>query len=170
MVVLVIHIDRIFSLERERNAPIFINPDSPMTFERALERVKPPTRRVHVRGIRRIIESRQHQSQPALVARMNSGTRAFLEVSLQPLVAEALDHDHTVTCNATLYKYSAMRNRTGASLEEIEASGSPRCAEDANRGIKRFVLFISPTTARPLRVKPPQSILLRAERVIGAID
>ena len=93
MVVPVIDQDRVRTLKRESESPVFINPHGPMPCKIAFECMPAPAWQVHIRGAARCIECAQLEAQTFRVLRLNPSLGALAEKTLDAVVAKAFDHE-----------------------------------------------------------------------------
>jgi hypothetical protein len=63
-----------------------------MAFEHAFQRMPTPALAVHIQRVRRQVEGRRLDSQPAFMARLNTGFRTGEEELLDTSMPKALNH------------------------------------------------------------------------------
>jgi hypothetical protein len=79
-------------IEPERQSPVFIDPDSPMTFEPTFQWMAAPTRPIHILRAARRIQLTELEAQPLRMLWLDASLGAAAKEALDAAVAEALDH------------------------------------------------------------------------------
>jgi hypothetical protein len=124
--VLIVHEDGILVFERKGQTPICAHHDRPMILESSSQRVKLPSRSVHVTGASGVFQRKQLKAQLAGVLWLNSRFRPGTEKPLQAPVPEALDH--SVKYNDTCYTCQDSTSRHNKEGQESAGNRVPiRC-------------------------------------------
>ena len=92
VIVLLVNEDCVFAFELECQAPVSADADRPVILETFGQRMKFPSRSVHVAGLPGIIERKQLQAQLAGMLRLNPSFRSGAKEFLDAPMTEALDH------------------------------------------------------------------------------
>lgn len=91
MVVKVINVLRVAGLESKDHPPVRAHGHCVKSPQPALQRMKPPARRIHVRRPAGAIQRCQDQAQPCCMSGLDAGTGAVQKERFQSLMPEAPD-------------------------------------------------------------------------------
>jgi len=92
VIVLIVNENSILALKLKRQTPVSANADRPVTFEFSGQRVKAPSRCIHVSRLPRVIKGKQLQAELTSVLRLNPCFRSGVKESLRASMPEAFDH------------------------------------------------------------------------------
>lgn len=92
VIVLIVDEDRVLAFKLERQTPVSADADRPVILEFSDERMKFPSRSVHIARPPGIVEREQLQAQLARVLGLNPSLRPGAKEFFHAAVLEALDH------------------------------------------------------------------------------
>src|SRR6202161_1374558 len=124
VVVLVIHQDCVFTLERKRQSPISVHLDRPVSRQMALQRMPVPTRNIHFDCALYCVQQLQLKLESRGMLRLDPCLRFGLEKPLNPVMLEAPYHSYSVTLRYTPCKRLSDSNLPPESFAKIGLSTS----------------------------------------------
>lgn len=101
MIVLIIDEDSVLAFKLKSQPPVSADADRPVTFEFSSQRMKLPSRSVHVSRLPCVIQGKQLQSQFASVFRLNPSFRPGVEKLFDAPMPEAFNHMYSVALRIT---------------------------------------------------------------------
>ena len=127
VIILIVDQDGVFTFEGKCQTPIPADAYGPVVLERAFQRMKPPTRRIHIGRSFRVIEGKELNPQLIRVLGLNSSLRARSKKPFDATMPEALDH--SVKSNATRYEKTRLMFEWQIVISRPESLHSPELAE-----------------------------------------
>jgi len=100
VIILIIDQDRILAFKGERETPIATDADRPMFRQRTFQRMKFPTRSIHIGRTLGVIKSKKLSAKPVLMFGLDSTSRPCAKEPFDTAMPEALNH--CVKCIDTL--------------------------------------------------------------------